>query len=155
MPGQIARFTTFVAASLVLVVIGIAGLGKLVSLDEFWWTLVRDHGLATIPAAALGASVAGAELLLAGLWFANWRRRAVGSAAIALLTAFTVYLLYERMTREAPTCSCFGILAQYASWLDDTRTALVRNVVMIAALGCYLFCECRRAARTIRSEGAP
>lgn len=144
-----ARLLLFVLVSCSLGILGLAGVAKLISLELFWWDLIREHGMTREWAAAIAVVVPVCELAIAGSWAIGTRRRTTAAAGIVLLSVFTVYLLYHYFVREAPSCSCAGILAQYASWLEKTEYGIIRNLVMLVPLGVYLGVGARNAALTV------
>ncbi len=128
----------FWASTLVFAFLLVAGVVKLAELDAFWWTLVREHGMSERVATPVSVLVPAGEVLAAGFWLCGVERRHAARGGLALLALFSVYLGVQIATREAPTCGCLGVLAEYARWMDNAQVGIVRNIIMMVPLGLWL-----------------
>ncbi len=132
------RFRTAVASTLtklVATLLLVAGLLKLLDLDEFasslvafvllpeWARHVSTFALPTL-------EVAAGSLLL---W--RWRSRPLVAFTVALLSAMAGVLAAHLLLRgEIPPCRCFGALSAHAQWMSDARFALAKPLVLMGLL---------------------
>lgn len=118
-----------------MAVVLLAGVSKLIALDEFTqslrsWTIVPP---ALRYVLALAAPLA--EVLLGACWiFDIGGRRRMEIGAALLLLAYTVALLAQWAVAAPPNCDCLGLVMAHFRWLRDVRAALARNCLLIGLL---------------------
>lgn len=119
----------------VMVVILFASVGKLLDLAAFRSSLRTWEGLPQTVKTPLAIAVPLVEMAIAGGWLVGLSRTRAALAAMALLVVFTVAYGAHWAFIAAPTCDCFGRIAQFK---EDNSTAVfvvARNAVLIGALG--------------------
>ena len=123
---------TLVAASVITVVFGWGGVGKLVRFSE-WKEVLQAYEVAPVllrPAAVL---VPLAELTVVGLFLAG-RARAGAALSLCLVAVFSPALIAtsQRRGRQVP-CGCFGKATPH-----DYRLLLARNAAIASLAGIIL-----------------
>ena len=121
--------------SIVMGVLGIAGVMKLVDLSAFYavlitWSLI-PHSIAPV----LSLLVPSMEILIAGVWFARSHRSLACVSAMVLLTCFTVAVGAHLLVSSPPRCGCFGAHVLFQEQRDEAIFVLGRNAVLLVFLG--------------------
>lgn len=119
---------------LVMVLLGVAGVLKLLDMDGFrqsleTWELVPSP--IRIAAAMLVPTI---EMALFLVWLSGYRRRLAALCAITLLACFAGVFAVHIVLVEPPECSCFGLLRRYGARREQAALVLLRDAVMLAGL---------------------
>lgn len=123
-----------ILVTIVLAIIGLAGILKLLSLDTFAQSLGTWSLLPGWAMPILTIAVPVFEVGLAVAWFATTRRLAVEVAAFAFLALATAVYAHQSLTSQPPDCGCLGLLQQYEHHLGMANDLLWRNGVLMAVL---------------------
>lgn len=121
------------------VLLTIAGLGKLVAIDEFakdleTWTIVPKFAIPL-----LAVVVSSGEFGVGVLWLGRATRRTgawIGLGLALLLLSATVM---QWVVREPPSCSCFGVLARYMRFESTAVKVIVLNAGLVSCFGLWLW----------------
>ncbi len=108
---------------------------KLADLTAFE-TALRSWSL--LPKAAvvwLAVGVPALELAIGGLWLLRIHRALALALCGFMIAAFTVAYTAHLLLAEPPDCGCLGLLQQYQSQEAATLIFLVRNGILLMALG--------------------
>lgn len=109
-----------------------ASVGKLRTFADFRANLVTSFGASTVQSALLAPTVVILELTAAAMVLGPFSQAGM-LASLLILGAFTVVLSYRFLTESVVKCSCFGEAGRAVSAFD-----LLRNVLVLAAIGAYL-----------------
>ncbi len=132
-PVILRRLST-IAIAIVMLIVGLAGAAKLVSLDEFSRSLAGWRVIPEASRVTLAIVIPSVELGLCSLWFLNRRRELVQGCTCVFLGTFVVVLSIERMLGSVPECNCFGVLEQYFQSLKSVRFTTYKSIALLVAL---------------------
>lgn len=140
-----------VCVSVVMLVLGVASVGKFADLAVFAqslgsWTLIPRP--MRIPVAVL---VPSAELLIAGAWLLAIYPRAAIVAALLALGAFTSAYGAHVIVGRPPACRCFGAIMAFKESTQDANHMILRN----GALAGLLMAGWRLRSRARPGEPVP
>jgi prepilin-type N-terminal cleavage/methylation domain-containing protein len=120
--------------SIVMAVLGAAGLWKLIDLPSFvqsleFWTLVPRS--LRIP---VGIAVPSLEVTIAGLWFAWSTDERLRWAAVVLIAVLSVAFALHWVAGRPPACHCLGTLLAFDESVGHAKLVLARNCVLLVGL---------------------
>lgn len=128
----------FAIVTLTMLYLAIAGSAKLLDLVGFGLSL-RRAGVLPAPIVSWVIMIVPTVEFVVGLsWLLGLCRRAGAAAAALMLMLFTGYIVSMIAEGSTGGCGCLGGLVADVSWLERPWVALVRNGLMIVALGAYL-----------------
>jgi hypothetical protein len=119
---------------LVMVVLLLAGVGKLLDITMFQFSLAQWRFVPNVLTFPLALTIACAEVLTGFLWLARVSRRPALQIATVMMMVFTGAYGFGVMLVKPPDCRCFGILERYRVHAEEARTVVVRNALLIALL---------------------
>lgn len=107
---------------------------KAIDIDSFVASL-HDWRLPDgVPTIIVAFIVINAQLLLAGLWFLNIKRRAVVIAATSMLSLYSAYYSWLSIDGTPPQCNCIHLIDQYFQSKHAARYIMIRNTILVCVL---------------------
>ncbi|MGH7242352.1 MAG: type II secretion system protein [Phycisphaerales bacterium] len=136
----------------VVAVVLIAGLLKLISIDDFrnsldTWQLI-PRSLRNVVAIGVPAI----EILCAGWWFVGGQKRWTSWTCLSLLAAFTGFYAAHVYFLRPPTCNCFSKILAFNQERASSNMIITRNLTLFGLLGLGVYL--RRGSATSRMSPA-
>jgi hypothetical protein len=135
---QLARCRTRVISSLAVIapyliaaVMTFAAIAKIANLEEFTELTSTFTVLPRGVRHWLPLVVPQIELLVAALLLLNPKRRGGTGLALAVLVAFTFYLLVQSFMPYVPPCNCFGVIRLASTAARENQFGIYRNLILI------------------------
>lgn len=132
-PAALAKAIELIAALFILVLVYTA-LGKLLAHHAFTITL-KSSPLIGFASGVLSWAVPAIELAVSAMLFFPRSRKMGLMAALALMMAFTIYIVYIRITSSYLPSFCGGVITKLSFlqhlWLNVFLTALAAAAILL------------------------
>lgn len=132
------------------VLLGAAGIGKLVDLPGFAASLRAWQIVPPLAVAVLVAMIPAAEVLLAGLWLAGIARGRCAIVSLGFVVGISAALAALYFLTDRPiACGCYGKVGEWLRISDEAPSALARNGALAGLLACGVFRHRRAGEQTL------
>lgn len=122
------------AAHAVMAIVALAAISKATAFREFLVSLSTWQVLPEQLLVIGGASVVGAEFLLAGLWFLGVSPARVAAATAAMLALYTGVYVWKVALGDPPDCNCLGRLLAFEAAQRSSGYLIGRNTLLTGIL---------------------